>query len=101
MLEKSNGLGSRTKHEGLVEWHVWLAKLARSTKSGCCACAYLQTPTGSREFENCSDGRPTTWTSSSSSMLKLLWRVLGLCKHNCRVWNLGIIIENVRPVARP
>ena len=100
-LEKSNGAGSRTKREGLVEWHVWLAKLARLTKSRCCGCAYLQTPTGSREFENCSDGRPTTWTSSSSSMLKLLWRVLGLCKHNCRVWNLGIIIENVGPVARP
>ena len=100
-LEKSNGAGSRKKREGLVEWHVWLAKLARLTKSRCCGCAYLQTPTGLREFENCSDGRPTTWTSSSSSMLKLLWRVLGLCKHNCRVWNLGIIIENVGPVARP
>ena len=57
-LEKSNGAGSRTKRKGLVEWHVWLAKLARSTKSGCCACAYLQTPIGSREFENYSDGRP-------------------------------------------
>ena len=80
-----------------------MACLARKTgafkKSGCCACAYLQTPTGSREFEKCSVGRPTTWTSSSSQMLKLLWRVLGICKHNYRVWNLGIIVENGGPIA--
>ena len=43
---------------------------------------------------------PTMWTSSSSSMRKLMWRVLEIWKHIDRVWNLGIIVQNVGPVAR-
>jgi len=100
-LEKSNGAGSKTKRKGLAEWHVQMVNL-RVRQSPAVALVHIYKPRQAREsLRIVLTEDPTTWTSSSSSMLKLLWRVLGLCKHNCRVWNLGIIIENVGPVARP
>ena len=66
-------------------------------------CACLHTLTGTREFENCFSGRtqPCELQIQAQCTDYLLWRVIGVCEHNCRVWNIGMILQNVGPVAYP